>query len=162
MNELVDMKVLGIEQAVTNMRGLSNKLQRSIVTKAVRAGAKPWQKAAKRASPRLTGLMSKSMIVKVKKSRNGTLAIVGPRNKTVNGRNPNKYAHLTELGTKPHVIPQGVIDGRVVKNIQHPGIRPRRWLQRAANMSRGSAMNAFAAKLREETEKAARAGAASG
>lgn len=123
--------------------------QRRIAYKAVTAGARVVQKAAKAAAPKRkgSGALKQSLGVKAAKGKRGrslAFAVIGPRKKIVKqivpprGKKPRRvvpafYAHLVELGTRPHAIGTG----------RHPGTKPRPFLRPAYAANR----NAIAAVM---------------
>jgi HK97 gp10 family phage protein len=122
---------------------LETKSQKKIVRPAVNAALTPINKAAKRKASVETGLLKKSIGKKVKTYRSGTVwGGVGPRTgfktQMEDGRfrNPVKYAHLVELGTR------------------HSPARP--FLRPALDEQRPHALAVLAAKVRAGIEKEAR------
>ena len=102
--------------------------QRAATLKAVRAGAKIVQQAAKARAPRRKGKggggLRQSIGIKAVKGSRGkslALAVIGARKKVVRmiprGKKmvksaPAFYAHLVESGTRPHAIRKGAALGR--------------------------------------------------
>ncbi len=97
--------------------------KRAITLKAIKAGAKLVQRAAKAKVVKRSGALKQSIGTKAQKGRKGktlALAVVGARTKVVQqykGRSvrPAKYAHLVERGTaraaaKPFLKP--ALDGQ--------------------------------------------------
>lgn len=106
-------RIDGLNVAQRRLRGASIKIPARSLRRAVKAGSKPLIASGRAWSPINTGTMKRSMTVKQKSYRRGQrqLAVIGPRNKKyANGKNPNKYAHLIELGRN---TPGG---GRVAPN----------------------------------------------
>ena len=99
---MVDMKVEGIDEIIKKIKTLDQKLQKKIVTGAVRDGAKPMIKEARRLVPVRTGNLKKSIgVVKMKypKGINSKYIwfVIGPRKtKSVDGF----YGAMVEFGTK--------------------------------------------------------------
>lgn len=98
--------------------------QRAITLKAVKAGAKPILQAAKAMAPRRKlggGTLRRSLGVRAIKGRVGktlAIAVIGPRKQVIEykvvrpgGKSekvwPAKYAHLVELGVRPHKLGAG-------------------------------------------------------
>lgn len=154
------LKVQGIDDAVRRLEAMPRKLQRRVVGKSIRAASKPVQRTAARMAPRLTGLLSKSMMVRIRTRKWKSIAIIGPRNRTVNGKNPQAYAHVVEGGSEPHVIKPTKTkalkfttkagDTVFAKMVRHPGIRPRHFMRRTAQLSFATAVAEFSRKFGNE------------
>lgn len=144
-------KAIGV-QAFTSFPGLEaiekTAKKRAITMKAVKAGAKIVQAAAKARAPKRSGALKQSIGIKAKKgSRGKTLAfaVVGARTKVAKqfkGKTikPAKYAHLVEKGTKPHG--------------GHPGAKPKPFLKPALESQKAAVGKAILATLAAEIEKA--------
>lgn len=107
----------GDKELIAKLNGLGPKVYRKVVKQASRKAFAPVVKTAKEKAPKETGLLKKSIGVKQKAyPRAGRMVtIVGPRTgfaqevvvstpfgpKKVK-RDPAKYAHLVEYGTRPH------------------------------------------------------------
>jgi len=98
----------GDKELIRKMQRLAEKTQKRIVQKAMKKGAARVRKAAKRRVPVETGLLKKSLGSKVARRKRDkvVVGIIGPRTgfkkQMPDGsyRNPVRYAHLVELGTK--------------------------------------------------------------
>lgn len=66
-----DIKVVGIEEALRNIKALQDKLSRKALIKAMRPGAKEFQKAVKREAPKRLGYLKRSAQVRVIKRKRG-------------------------------------------------------------------------------------------
>ena len=159
--DVFSVKITGVEQARSNFKRLGQKIQRSIVQKGARAGSALIRKAAKRQAPYRTGALKAGIRTSVKTIR----AIGTVRAKTTirNTKGQKKkgqdafYATMVIGGTKPHVIPFGVIDGQPYREIQHPGSSPNDFMWRAAREAAKPAIKAFDKKYGSEVETAAEA-----
>lgn len=141
---------------------------RSATLKAVKAGAKLIQGAAKARAPKRkgSGALRQSLGIKsVKGSKGRTLsfAVIGPRKKVAKmvpvGRGGRKvravpayYAHLVEGGTKPHRLSKGAKVARRGKAASgqdagalHPGAKPQPFL--------GPAFDATKDRAKEEAQR---------
>lgn len=164
------MAGLGVKRVVADTSGLvtvsATAKRRAIALKAVKAGAKLVQAAARAKAPRRKvdggGLQQSIGIKPVKGTRGKTLAfcVVGPRVKVERqvrqGRKTYKYvpaktAHIVEGGARPHEVRRGKGGGVV----RHPGARKQPWLAPAWEEQKGRAAEATAAVLLAETERAA-------
>lgn len=119
------------------LRGLSDRFRKAAVRNAVRKGARPMLRAAKRRAPVEYGFTKKSLGTRVKTFRDGNVvAVTGPRrgpkfvysaqrrpirlkDKSVVSitryqvkRVPANTAHLVEFGVAPHRLGEGVRRGR--------------------------------------------------
>ena len=144
-----------------------------VVARSSRAAMKPVLDIAKALAPRDTGLLSESMgIGSVKYAGSFTMfVVVGPRKgfkDPATGRNPFNYAHLLELGVKPHTLGGGSVraarTGRqAVKQEggKHPGIPASHFMKRVLANRKSRAVKIYIKRLtsglRTETRKAARA-----
>jgi hypothetical protein len=94
-------RIDGLNVAQRRLRNATTKIPARSLKRAIKAGSKPLVASGKVWSPVDTGTMRKAMTMRAKSYRRGQrqLAVIGPRNrKYANGKNPNKYAHLVELG----------------------------------------------------------------
>lgn len=145
--------------------------KRAITLKAVKAGAKLVQRAAKGNAPRRSGALKQSIGTKgVKGSRGKTLAfaVIGARmkvEKTFKGKliRPGKYAHLAEKGTRPHSLikrEKGAV-GKALRALKiaaglgkkHPGARAHPFLKPALDSCRVAAQSAMLQTLAVEIQK---------
>lgn len=154
MADSVSVKVNGIDELKRAMAALPSKLRRKVLVKALRAGAKIVQKAARAATPvlaaptayRTRGLLKRKLSVRVsKESRSqgnvGVFVNVKPAGKGNRGaKNPLDpfYWRFVAFGTKAHTIKpltaKGLaFGGRVVKQVRHPGSKPSNFLQAGAD-----------------------------
>lgn len=95
--------VQGAPQLFQALRAINKKVARQTLRKAVKEGAKIVLNDAKANVPVDTGLLKKSLAVKVAtfKGGEGVVGIVGPRTgKTSSGRGPNRKKGLSKLGQK--------------------------------------------------------------
>jgi hypothetical protein len=107
--------------------------------------------------------LKKAVFQRIKSYRGGAyvLAVVGARAKKdpATGRNPAKYAHLVEGGTRPHRIPK--LPGKRLKfdaggaliiraAVAHPGGAAQRPLERAYRTSKPEALRNFRGKFAAE------------
>lgn len=111
------ISLTGDKELMDKLNSLGSKVYRKVIKQASRRAFAPVIKTAKEKAPKETGLLKKSIGVKQKAyPRAGRMVtIVGPRTgfekevtvdtpygpKKVK-RDPSKYAHLVEYGTRPH------------------------------------------------------------
>lgn len=130
----LNVQIVGIEQAIRNLQELPKGLQRKHMRIAMNAAGGVLKTAAVSRVPRQTGLLKRSLSVKVKANKRGEwFAAVGPKRgmkvgvrttakgtlramsaaktkslaaagETVRYANPARYAHLAEKGTKAHIV----------------------------------------------------------
>ena len=93
----VDVKV-DMGDLLKKLRKLPEKVQKKVLVGAVRAGAKPIIKEARRIVPKRTGNLAKSIGVNKRRSK-GTIVhfSVSPRR---GGKYDGYYGHFVEFGTK--------------------------------------------------------------
>lgn len=111
--------LIGDKELKRKLDTLPDKVYKRVVRVASRKSMQPVAKAMKAKAPRETGLLKKSIGLKVKgyKRAGIVVTLVGPRTgfktevivDTPNGprkefRDPTKYAHLVEFGTAPHDV----------------------------------------------------------
>lgn len=109
---LLDVTIEGDAKLMRRLGGIKEAVKRRILKKAVNDAARPWVKIAKSKAPRQSGLLRKSMGIKVRvyRSTGNVVAMVGPRKgfkrevvvrdrrgrKQTVMRDPIRYAHLVE------------------------------------------------------------------
>lgn len=102
------------------LKNLPDNIYRKVIARASRKAVGPVLRSARNKAPRETGLLRKSLGIKVKQYKRAgvTVALVGPRKgfkelvkvymhggKANNVyRNPVSYAHLVEFGTRAHSL----------------------------------------------------------
>jgi HK97 gp10 family phage protein len=153
----VSIQTLGGDKIFSRLSGMG-KAANKIVKKAMGEAGKIILKEAKGGIPRESGLLKKSMgrKVKVYRGSGAVVAIVGPRTgfvqivdvKGLGGirhsvlRDPTKYAHLVEGGTKPHSLQKRGGGGQRRGPQTHPGARPHPFLGRAIKYNEGRIVDA--------------------
>lgn len=166
-------RIEGQKEVLRKFRALEKKGARRAVRKAVRAGAAPEVKEAKRNAPRETGLLKKAIGLKFKSYRGGqfVLAVIGAKSRkdATTGRNPVKYVHLVDGGTKAHRIPRAsrkVIlkwtdesgDAFYSPIVFHPGTKPTQFMLRSFRNTRALQLRMFRSKFAVEVIAEARRG----
>jgi|LGOV01.1.fsa_nt_gb HK97 gp10 family phage protein len=144
------MEVTGLKELNKRLTKLPERIERNIMSAAVRAGANEIKKAA------VANLGGKKSDIVVKKSR----APKGTTKYKV-GINAKKfYLYFKEFGTKPHVIKNkkglltngSVVFGRI---IDHPGQPAKPFLRPAFDENTLGAITAMAKKIKQRLEKEA-------
>lgn len=77
-----------------------------------------------------------------KKTKSEVKVDIGPNRK-------KWYARFVEFGTKAHMIPYGVINGKFVKNIRHPGAKARPYMRPAFDTGKDDTITAMGEKTKE-------------
>lgn len=162
------VRVRGIAEAMRALSSLEAKAKRRVVTKAVRAGTKEQKKAAQAEAPVDQGHLRKQLRVSVKRDRargtvTGTVKLRRTKGQTRKGmKNRRQVLHLIVEGAAPHVIPGPLRignSGAVVSEVDHPGITPNPFMDRAARRSASAAVKLFTRTFGPALEAEARKGA---
>lgn len=126
MADDLKIKIEGIEEMTRKLEAVGTRVALRGPNAAVRAGGSFLIKEMRRRAPKETGSLKKALGQRIKTYRRSktVAAIVGPRSKrydTSKGRrNPANYAHLVELGTRPHSIGRGTHPGRPARPFMRP------------------------------------------
>lgn len=103
---------------------MQDEVQKKLGEQGVKAAAKLVLEDAQRRVSVKTGKLRDSLIVR-KINR-------GIRYKVLaSGKKGGHHAALVEFGTAPHIIPKAVINGKVYRNIKHPGTKKEPFLRPA-------------------------------
>lgn len=133
--------VSGVAAVLAKLKQADEKVAKKALRAGVSKAGQLLKRAAKGKVVRKSGHLARSMYSKVKTFRNTgrVIAVVGPRTgmkQTVvrDGRsvlsNPTRYAHLVELGTKPHAIGRGSNSRKGIQTGRiHPGSKPQPFLE---------------------------------
>ena len=134
----ISMTLAGEKQLLRSLKRLKARTVKTVVVGASRESMKPMTQAAKANARSIkdTGLLAKSIGAISRRYRSGNVSVVvGPRTghrQVIDGtpRDPSKYGHLVEFGTRPHLIKitRGPFAGRT---ISHPGSPPRSFMRKA-------------------------------
>ena len=172
----------GMEEVARNLKKLENRIQKKVTRGATAKAMRPVAKTAKANAKRIkdTGLLARSIGTKTKTMRGGTvITIVGPRKgfKTTVMRkdrdgndkpvvsDPANYAHLVELGTRPHSTKKGVKNSikvggvrvyRDLHDMTHPGAKPKPFLRPALISHGQSSIRVFGHAMIEGMEREAK------
>jgi HK97 gp10 family phage protein len=100
---MAESLVIGTEELIKSLDGLAQKIQNRILRQAITQGCNVLKRTAKELAPIDTGTLRKSLVSKVKTSKNNTTGKIGgsPDKVTVDGKQHVawRYLHLVELGT---------------------------------------------------------------
>ena len=154
MADNVSVKIAGIDELKRALAAMPSKIRRKALVKALRAGAKVVQKAARAAVPvlavpnpyRTKGLLKRRLTVRTsKESRSqgnvGVFVNIRPAKGGERGAKSKLdpfYWRFVAFGTKAHTIKPKTakalaFGGRVVKMVKHPGSKPKNFLQAGAD-----------------------------
>jgi HK97 gp10 family phage protein len=147
-----------MQQLRANLEAMKDSVARKLSAEAVEIAAAPILADATQRAPSRTGVLKRSMGMKLTKRRGFASAIIGPRSRyyedvTFHHRDgssvtrkvkPSKYAHLVELGSKSHKIPAPkhgllkVFGVTIAGGVDHPGTQAQPFLRPAfdANVQR--------------------------
>lgn len=154
----VTTHIVGADQAVEALKKLEFAARRRVVTSATRASNAVLVRAAREMSPvGKTGQLKKQIRGTVKFDRitgtvSGTIRSHATKKQSAKGiRTAARYAHLVIGGTRPHEITASG-DGLKTpagfyRRINHPGAKPRPFMEEAANQYFQQAINAFGFQL---------------
>ena len=141
------MKIEGLKEAVDKLESLDRKVQKSIVRKGLRAGAKIMLAAAKAGAPVRSGnLLSNLKIRGGGTSKGSTRVTVGVAAKGYKGGEKAWYADFVILGH--HVGSAKLGDARAV-------VKPNPFLERAYEATASAVVEATAAYWADQIESAA-------
>lgn len=154
MSANVSVKIAGIDELKRALAALPAKIRRKALVKALRAGGKAVQKAARAATPvlagealyRTKGLLRKKLTVRVSKEsrRAGNVGVfvnIKPASRGDAGAKSKLdpyYWRFVAFGTKAHTIKpktaRGLaFGGRIVNQVRHPGTLGKNFLQAGAD-----------------------------
>lgn len=130
----------GFEQVSKRLRNMEKKAGNKVVRRGIAKMAQVVRKEMRRNAPRKTGTLRKELRYKITRSRSGGFTA------KVGAFNDAYYAKFLESGAKPHKIPKKkgkrvVLNGNVVQNIQHPGVRGTKFLSKSFTTSKSRAIN---------------------
>jgi hypothetical protein len=159
----VKMHIEGADTAQRVLRHLQFAARRRVVTAATRAGCKEIVLIARRMAPVRTGMMKRQISTSVKFDRirgkvAGTVRVKRTRAmKRDDKRAAARYVHLVVGGARAHEIPRADAPEHVAlrtqhgffTRVQHPGMKPRPFMDQAANVGWRAAVAAFSAKFDE-------------
>lgn len=135
----VKVKVEGAAELKKALEQLAPKLQRKVLRKALRAGARPILKRTKATAPVDQGLLKRALTIRALKTRKRGLVGV----KITTGRKA-PHAHLVELGTAERRTKSGKYTGSV---------KPMNFMGKAANEEFSNAVAIVSSVLATEIPK---------
>jgi HK97 gp10 family phage protein len=146
VTDLVHVK--GLKELTALLQSVPAKLEKNVLTGALRAGAKVVQIEAKANVPVATGTLRDGLKVSAR-TRNGTV--------TAKVKATGKHAHIAhwlEYGVAAHQITAKsggwlFFGGLFAKSIDHPGFQPRAWLRPALDSQATPAVVAAAEYMKK-------------
>lgn len=141
-----NIKIEGADELRKALETLPIELQKKVLRKALRRGARPIRDETKRTAPKDTGLLRRSFTVRALKTRSSGL--VGVKITTA-GKAP--HAHLVELGTQERTQKTtGRRTGRI-----SPGLH---FMAKAAETKKDEAVRILSEEIRVGVEREAKRG----
>lgn len=167
--------LLGDEELQKRLNALDDKVIRRIVPKASKQATSSVLRTAKTLAPKESGLLIRSLGQKQKLYRRSGVfvTIVGPRtgfkqqvevedrfgNVKKIFRNPVKYAHLVEKGTRPHsLVPKSGLKNQIKRRIQgknHPGSKAKEFMSRSYDANKQTVVQVYRSVIAAEIGKVA-------
>lgn len=130
------------------------KTRKKIMRGGLRAAAGVQAKQVRKTVPVETGALKRAITTKGQRRGDMFASSVRARNTGDGDRNPARYLHLVERGTAPHFQAGPLLlRSGPRSNVQHPGARAYRVLEKAANSHRRASIAAFQEYLRRELRK---------
>jgi len=170
MAVIATVRIDGLRELERALKRLGDGVRRKHIRSAANAGGMIAVRAARAAAPQKTGLLKKSLGVRMKvySAHGAAVAIIGARTgfrrairttgkgKTVY-QDPSKYAHLVEGGTRAHWLKYTKILGAIVNVASwHPGTTPQPFLERSFESSIPQMLARVSSKLRQGIESEAK------
>jgi len=147
---LIDVRVkMNAEEIVMNLEKLEEKIQKKLVRKAMRAGAKVLLEEAKARVPVKTGNLKKSLGINSRTKKGNIVMYISPR-EGKSAKYDGFYGRFVELG---HILRERC-KGKRGKIIKH--ISPKPFLRPAFEAKGEEAVRVFTKTLKEEVEKIGR------
>lgn len=157
-------KMEGFGELEKALSALPERVERNVLRKALRAGGRKIIKRARQNIKDKTGTLSKSLGIKVKRTRKGSMVGI-----EVGARSGKKqkydgfYAHMVEFGTRPHAIGRGdnvESGGKLTrgkqKGRQHPGMKARPFLRPAVDSTQSDVLNTIKEKMKDGIDSEAK------
>lgn len=164
----IKVQIEGMEALQNKLRALAPASQRRVLRPALQKEGTRILQRARQNVPVQTKMLRRSLGQKTRTYPNGgVIVVVGPRRgfrQVIAGkpRNPTKYAHLVEFGTRPHSIATRVggrkVYGRKRRNyttVMHPGSKGQKPLTRAYQTALVGAAVRMANQMAKDIERLA-------
>ncbi len=113
--EIIDVKIYGMKELLKKLNKFPAKVQNSILTGAIRAGAKLVADEARKNVPKKSHMLAKSIGVRKKRSKDKDILwfVVAPITKRIwtleerHGKKHYNYGNIVEVGRSPYAIEHG-------------------------------------------------------
>jgi hypothetical protein len=130
------------------------KTRKKILKAGLRAAAAVPAKIARKTVSRDTGTLRKNITIKTRHWGATFIAGIHGKNRGDGHRNPVRYLHLLERGTKPHFQPGPMaLKSGVRVNVMHPGTKGTKVLENAGAASQAEAVRKFGERVQRELDK---------
>lgn len=145
-----DANITGGRELDDLLQTLAPKMEANIMRSALRAGARVYLDQVKQNIPVKLGDLRASARITTRKGKDGQLSA-----SVKVGNQQAFYAHMVEFGTRAHAITARamVVNGQVVRSVDHPGARPHPFMRPAADEKFGQAVAAVQAQIRKRLTK---------
>lgn len=165
----INVNITGIEDLNRALRELPKAMERGVLLATLREAAKVVRDEVRNTAPVKSGVLRRSIAIRSvpkRYSQKGPSVRVYAR--TGKGQSVDAYyAHIVELGAKPHRIPSESVGarknkrknpamafgGKVVSSVNHPGIKGRHFMNRAARSAYSRFVKAYEVALRPQMER---------
>jgi len=146
-----DANIIGGRELDDLLKTLAPKLETNIMRSALRAGARVYLGQVKQNIPVRLGDLRDSARITTRKGKDGQISA-----SVKVGNRQAFYAQMVEFGTRPHSITARamVVNGAVVRTVDHPGARPHPFMRPAADEKFGPAVAAVQMQIRKRLTKA--------
>lgn len=145
-----DANIAGGRELDELLQTLPAKLETNIMRSALRAGARVYLDQVKQNIPVKLGDLRKSARITTRKDRSGQISA-----SVKVGNRQAFYAQMVEFGTRAHSITARamVVNGAVVRSVDHPGARPHPFMRPAADEKFNEAVSAVQMQIRKRLTK---------
>lgn len=145
-----DQNIIGGRELDQLLQTLPTKVETNIMRSALRAGARVYLDQVKQNIPVRLGDLRDSARITTRKGRDGQISA-----SVKVGNRQAFYAQMVEFGTRPHAITAKamVVNGQVVRSVDHPGARPHPFMRPAADEKFNAAIAAVQAQIRKRLTK---------
>lgn len=129
------------------LRNLDKVTEKNVTRRVLRRAAAPMRDQAREDAPKKSGDLARSIKTYVSAKK-------GEGTGKVESRLP--YAHLVELGTKPHWQKRRLGRSRRRRRVLHPGAQPKPFMRPAFDQEKDNSVGIARRELKKEIEKEAK------
>jgi len=162
------IRLIGDKELEQLFKNVPLSVKKQTMASAARKGGQVLRKSAKRYAQSVSKNVARSLIVKVKRTRNGAYALVGVDTNYVgdDGTRPSRILHLLEFGTSAHLVTgkgqvlankKGEVFARANQRgkpfVKHPGARPRPIMRPAFDASKNQVEATYIRALQTDLPK---------